>query len=181
MRPGMACMMDNQLCVCVQATHVTPGNLRAFVQAKLRRLSDGAMLEKRLRSTEDVEQAFLDRRDMEYLYSDNTGHILMDTKTFDQVAVGDEIVGDAIKFCKPNTVVMALVHERNIVSLELPNTVELEVTETEPGIKGATATKQLKEATLETGLKTRVPPFIEVGEIVRISTTDGAYLSRAKG
>ena len=181
MRPGMACMMDGQLCVCVQATHVTPGNLRAFVQAKLRRLSDGAMLEKRLRSTEDIEQAFLDRRDMEYLYSDNTGHIFMDTKTFDQIAVSEELVGDAIKFCKPNTVVMTLVHDGNIVGLELPNTVELEVAETEPGIKGATATKQMKEATLETGLKTRVPPFIEVGDVVRINTTDASYLSRVKG
>lgn len=181
MRPGMACMMDNQLCVCVQATHVTPGNLRAFVQAKLRRLSDGAMLEKRLRSTEDVEQAFLDRRDMEYLYSDNTGHILMDTKTYDQVTVTDDLIGDAIKFCKPNTVVTTLVHEGNIVSLELPNTVELEVTECDPAIKGATATNQMKDATLETGLKTRVPPFINIGDIVRINTTDGAYLSRAKG
>ena len=173
-------MMDSQLCVCVQATHVTPGNLRAFVQAKLRRLSDGAMLEKRLRSTEDVEQAFLDRRDMEYLYSDNTGHILMDTKTFDQIAVRDEIVGDAIKFCKPNTVVTTLVHNGNVISLELPNTVELEVTECDPGIKGATATKQLKEAVLETGLKTRVPPFINVGDTVRISTADASYLSRVK-
>ncbi len=177
----MACMIDNQLCVCVQATHVTPGNLRAFVQAKLRRLSDGTMLEKRLRSTVDVEEAVLDHRNMEYLYSDHTGHILMDTRTFDQSAVSDEIVGDAIKFCKPNTVVIALVHESHIVSIELPKTVELEVTEPEPGIKGATANKQMKDAVLETGLKTRVPPFINVGDTVRISTTDGSYLNRAKG
>jgi elongation factor P len=174
-------MMDNQLCVCVQATHVTPGNLRAFVQAKLRRLSDGAMLEKRLRSTEEIEQAFLDRRDMEYLYSDNTGHILMDTKTFDQITVTDDLIGDAIKYCKPNTVVTTLVHNGNVVSLELPNTVELEVTECDPGIKGATATNQMKDAVLETGLKTRVPPFINIGDVVRINTTDGAYLNRAKG
>jgi elongation factor P len=181
MRPGMAFMIDDQLCVCAQATHVTPGNLRAFVQAKLRRLSDGVMLEKRLRSTEEVDQAFLDRRDMEYLYSDNTGHILMDTKTYDQVTVTDDLIGDAIKFCKPNTVVTTLAHDGNIISLELPNTVELEVTECDPGIKGATAAKQLKDAVLETGLKTRVPPFIDVGDVVRISTSDGSYLSRAKG
>jgi elongation factor P len=181
MRPGMAFTMDNQLCTCVQATHVTPGNLRAFVQAKLRRLSDGAMLEKRLRSTEEVDQAFLDRRDMEYLYSDNTGHILMDTKTYDQVTVSNDLIGDAIKFCKPNTVVTTLVHSGNIVSLELPNTVELEVAECDPGIKGATATNQMKDAVLETGLRTRVPPFINIGDIVRISTADGSYLSRAKG
>jgi elongation factor P len=181
MRPGMACMIDNQLCVCVQATHVTPGNLRAFVQAKLRRLSDGAMLEKRLRSTEDVEQAYLDRRDMEYLYSDNTGHILMDNKTFDQATVTDDVIGDAMKFFRPNTVVTTLVYNGNVISLELPNTVELEVTECDPGIKGATATNQMKDAVLETGLKTRVPPFINIGDTVRISTTDGSYLNRAKG
>ncbi|HPC95258.1 MAG TPA: elongation factor P [Sedimentisphaerales bacterium] len=180
MRPGMAFMIDGQLCVCAQATHVTPGNLRAFVQAKLRRLADGVMLEKRLRSTEEVEQAFLDRRDMEYLYSDSTGHVLMDNKTYDQITVSDDVVGDAIKYFKPNTTITVSVHNGNVVSLELPNTVELQVTETEPGIKGATATKQLKEATLETGLKTRVPPFISVGEIVRISTADGSYLGRAK-
>lgn len=180
MRPGMAFMIDDQLCVCAQATHVTPGNLRAFVQAKLRRLSDGVMVEKRLRSTEDVEQTFLDRRDMEYLYSDGSGHILMDTKTYDQITVSDEVVGEAIRYIKPNTTIMVAVHNGNVVSLELPNTVELEVTDTEPGIKGATATKQMKEATLETGLKTRVPPFINVGDVVRVNTTDGSYLNRAK-
>jgi len=177
----MAFMIDGQLCVCTQATHVTPGNLRAFVQAKLRRLSDGVTLEKRLRSTEDVEQAFLDRREMEYLYSDSRSHVFMDNQTYDQTMVPDELLGDAMKYFKPNTAVTALVHEGNIVSVELPKVVELEVTETTPVSKGATATNQLKEATLETGLKTRVPPFIEVGEVVRVSTDDGSYLSRAKG
>jgi elongation factor P len=180
MRPGMAFMIDNQLCVCAQATHVTPGNLRAFVQAKLRRLSDGVMMEKRLRSTEEVDQTFLDRRDMEYLYSDNTGHVFMDNQTYDQMVVSDDLIGDSIKYFKPNTVVTTLVHEGNIVALELPKVVELAVTDTAPGIKGATATNQLKEAVLETGLKTRVPPFIEIGEVVRVSTEDGSYLSRAK-
>jgi elongation factor P len=180
MRPGMAFMVDNQLCVCVQATHVTPGNLRAFVQAKLRRLSDGVAIDKRLRSTEEVDQAFLERRDMEYLYSDRTGHVFMDTITFDQITVSDSVLGDSIKYFKPNTVVCTLVHEGNVVSLELPKTVDLVVTDTAPGIKGATATNQLKDATLETGLKTRVPPFITIGELVRISTDDGSYLSRAK-
>jgi elongation factor P len=176
----MAFMMDNQLCVCVQSTHVTPGNLRAFVQAKLRRLSDGNTMDKRLRSTEDVELAFLERRDMEYLYSDSSGHVFMDIVSFDQTAVPADLIGESIKYFKPNTVVCTLVHEGNVVSLELPKTVDLVVTETAPGIKGATATNQLKDATLETGLKTRVPPFITVGETVRISTEDSSYLSRAK-
>jgi len=177
----MAFIMDGQLCICTVATHVTPGNLRAFVQAKLRRLSDGVMIEKRLRSTEDVEEAFLDKRDMEYLYSDKTSHVFMDTTTYDQISVSDEMLGDAIKYFKPNTPVTALMHGEKIVSIELPKVVELAVTETTPQPKGATATNQMKDATLETGLRTRVPPFIEVGEIVRINTEDGSYLSRAKG
>jgi elongation factor P len=177
----MAFVVDGQLCVCTQATHVTPGNLRAFVQAKLRRLSDGVTMEKRLRSTEDVEQAFLDKRDMEYLYSDKSSHVFMDTQTYDQVSVSDELLGDAMKYFKPNTPVTALMHGEKMVSIELPKVVELAVTETTPQPKGATATNQMKDATLETGLRTRVPPFIEVGEVLRINTEDGAYLSRAKG
>ncbi len=180
LRPGMATTMDGQLYVCFQATHVTPGNLRAFVQAKLRRVSDGVMIEKRLRSTEEVEQAFLDRREMEYLYSDDTGHILMDNQTYDQVTVSDDLIGQAIKFVRPNTPLTTLLYQDRVVAIELPKVVELTVTETTPVPKGATATNQLKEAVLETGLKTRVPPFIDVGEVVRISTEDGSYVSRAK-
>ena len=181
MRPGMAFIVDGQLCVCTQATHVTPGNLRAFVQAKLRRLSDGVIMEKRLRSTEDVEQAFLDRRDMEYLYSDKGSHVFMDTQTYDQMTVSDELLGDSIKYFKPNTPVTALMHDSTVVSLELPKVVELKVTETTPMPRGATVTNQMKDATLETGLRTRVPPFIEVGELIRINTEDGSYAGRAKG
>jgi len=177
----MAFIVDGQLCICMVSTHVTPGNLRAFVQAKLRRLSDGVTMEKRLRSTEDVEQAFLDRRDMEYLYSDKSSHVFMDTTTYDQVTVSDELLGDAMKYFKPNTPVTALMHNETIVSIDLPKVVELAVTETTPQPKGATATNQMKDATLETGLRTRVPPFIEVGEVLRINTEDGVYLGRAKG
>jgi len=180
LRPGMATTVDGQLYVCFQATHVTPGNLRAFVQAKLRRLSDGVIIEKRLRSTEELEQAFLDRRDMEYLYSDATGHVLMDNQSYDQVNIPADLVGDSVKFLRPNTPLTTLTHEGNIVAIELPKVVELTVTETTPMPRGATATNQMKEAVLETGLKTRVPPFIAVGEVVRISTEDGSYVSRAR-
>ena len=180
MRPGMAFMVDGQLTICTVATHVTPGNLRAFVQAKLRRLSDGVIIEKRLRSTEEVEQAFLDRRDMEYLYSDKNEHVFMDTQTYDQITVSDELLGDSIKYFKANTPVTALTHEGNIVSLELPKVVELTVTDTTPMPKGSTVTNQMKDATLETGLRVRVPPFIETGEIVRVNTEDGSYGGRAK-
>ena len=180
LRPGMGAVIDGKLCVCVQAVHVTPGNLRAFVQVKMRCVADGTMLEKRLRSTEDIEQAFLDRREMEYLYSDSTGHVLMDNHTYDQITVSNDILGDSIKFFRPNTTLTALVYKDNVVSVELPKVVELTVVDTPIVAKGSTATNQLKEATLETGLKTRVPPFIETGETVRISTDDGSYLARAK-
>jgi len=180
LRPGMAVTLDGKLYVCVQAAHVTPGNLRAFVQAKLRCLADGIIIEKRLRSTEELNEAFLDKRDMEYLYSDGTGHVLMDNQSYDQVNIPADLVGDSAKFLKPNTPLTTLIYEGNIVAIELPKVVELTVAETTPMPKGATATNQMKEAVLETGLKTRVPPFIEVGEVVRISTEDGSYVARAK-
>lgn len=176
----MAFIVEGQLYVCTQSVHVTPGNLRAFVQAKLRRVSDGVIMDKRLRSTEEVEQAFLDRREMEYLYSDKTGHVLMDNASFDQITVPNELLGESIKFFKPNTSLTALVFQDKVVAVDLPKVVELAVADTSPVPKGATVTNQLKEAILETGLKTRVPPFIQVGEVVRISTEDASYVSRAK-
>ncbi|MFH1614986.1 MAG: elongation factor P [Planctomycetota bacterium] len=180
LRPGMGVIIDNKLCTCVQAAHVTPGNLRAFVQAKLRSIRDGAMLEKRFRSTENLEQAFLDRREMQYLYSDKTGLVLMDNQTYDQITIPLDMVADSVMYFKPDTTIIALMHEGNIVSIELPKVVELAVTETTPQPKGVTATNQMKDAVLETGLKTRVPPFVEIGDVVRISTEDGSYLARAK-
>jgi elongation factor P len=180
LRPGMAVTMDGKLYVCTQSTHVTPGNLRAFIQAKLRCITDGTTIEKRLRSTEELEQAFLDHREMEYLYSDNTGHVLMDNKTYDQITVSNGLLGESIKFFKPNTTITAMLYKENIISIELPKVVELAVTETTPAVKGATVTNQMKDAELETGLRVRVPPFINVGDVVRISTEDSSYLSRAK-
>jgi elongation factor P len=180
LRVGMAITLDGKLYICVQAMHVTPGNLRAFVQAKIRCLADGVIIEKRFRSTEELELAFLDRREMEYLYSDSSGHILMDTQTYDQTTVSDDLIGESIKFFRPNTPLMTLICEGKVVSIELPKSVELTVTETTPMLKGATATNQMKEAVLETGLKVRVPPFINVGDLVRISTDDASYLARAK-
>lgn len=180
LRPGMGAIIDGKLCVCFQAVHVTPGNLRAFVQAKLRVVQDGTMFEKRLRSTEDVERAFLDKREMQYLYADRTGLVLMDNESYDQITVPIEMVADAAKYLKPDTKVVAFMHDEKVVSIDLPKVVELAVKETTPQPKGATATNQMKDAVLETGLKTRVPPFIEVGEVIRISTEDGSYLSRAK-
>jgi elongation factor P len=178
MRPGMAITMDGNLYICTQAAHVTPGNLRAFVQAKLKKLSDGTIIDKRLRSTEEVEQAYMDKRQMQYLYSDASGHILMDMQTYDQVTVSNDLIGDLIKYFKPETVLTTMVHNGNVVTLELPKTVDLTVTDTAPMPANATLTNQMKDAVLETGLRVRVPPFIKIGDVVRINTEDGSYSSR---
>ena len=180
LRPGMAIMLDGNMWVITQYTHVTPGNLRAFVQVKIKNLESGVIVEKRLRAGEDVERIELDRRPMEYLFSSGGTHTFMDTENFDQHELGDDLVGEMMVYVKPNTEIVVLWADGKPVSIELPNVVELEITDTAPGIKNATATNQLKEAVCETGLKTRVPPFIAIGEVVRINTTDGSYNSRAK-
>jgi elongation factor P len=174
----MAIKMDGVVYAITQFQHVTPGNLRAFIQVKLKRVPDGTIIDKRLRSGEEVEQIDLDRREAEYLYSENVGHVFMDTSNYDQFTLSNDIVGNALQYIKPNNTVTILFADGVPMVLELPKTVDLTVTDTAPGIKGATATNQLKEATLETGLKTRVPPFIGIGEVVRVTTEDGSYLSR---
>jgi elongation factor P len=178
-RRGEAVVIDGKLFVVTNADHNTPGNLRAKVQFKLRDVSKGTILDKRVGATDDINVVTLDRRQVEYLYSDNTGHVIMDLETFDQNSIAREVFGDDILYLKPNTQMQASFHDGNLVAYELPKTVDLQVTDTPPSIKGATATNQMKEATLETGLKTRVPPFIEIGEVIRISTETGGYLSRA--
>ncbi len=179
LRPGMAIKMDGNLWVITQYTHVTPGNLRAFVQIKIKNLEKGQIIEKRLRSGEAVDVVELDRRPMTYLYAQAGKHCFMDDASYDQVELDTDTVGDLPLYILPNSQVVVCWCDGKAVSIELPNVVELEVKDTAPGIKGATATNQLKEAELETGLKTRVPPFITIGEKVRISTVDGSYNSRA--
>ena len=169
-RRGQAVIMDGRLYVVTNADHNTPGNLRAKVQFKLRDVLKGTIQDKRVGATDDIETTNLDSRQVEYLYSDNDGHIIMDLETYDQNTIPKEVFGNDILFLKPNTQMTAMFHEGKIVSYELPKTVDLKVTDTMPAIKGATATNQMKDAVCETGLKTRVPPFIEVGEVVRIST-----------
>ena len=178
-RRGQAVIVDGKLYVVTNADHNTPGNLRAKVQFKMRDVSKGTIQDKRVGATDDIQTATLDRRQVEYLYSDNEGHVLMDLETYDQNNIPKEVFGDDILLLKPNTQLMAMFHEGKVVSYELPSTVELKVTDTPPGIKGATATNQQKDAKLETGLSVRVPPFIEVGEVVRISTENNQYMSRA--
>lgn len=181
LRQGLGVKIDGKLAVATGVEHRTPGNLRAFIQLKYREIVSGKTLEKRLSSSDDIEVIELDRRTMEYLYSDNNGAVFMDSENYDQITIPAEVLGDALLYLRPNTEATVLCNEGNPITIELPSAVELTITDTPPGIKGATATNQLKEATCETGLKTRVPPFINPGELVRISTADGSYMARAKG
>jgi elongation factor P len=178
-RRGQAVIIDGKLCIVTNADHNTPGNLRAKVQFKMRDVSKGTILDKRVGATDDIETATLDRRQVEYLYSDNDGHVLMDMETYEQESIPKVVFGEDILYLKPNTPMTAMFHEGKIVSYEMPKTVDLKITDTPPIIKGATATNQLKDAELETGLRTRVPGFIEIGETIRVSTETGEYLSRA--
>src|SRR3954452_5496463 len=176
---GQAVIIDGKLYVVTNADHNTPGNLRAKVQFKRRDVLKGTIQDKRVGATDDIETTSVDSRPVEYLYSDNDGHVLMDLETYDQSTIPREVFGNDILYLKPNTQLTAMFHDGKIVGYDMPKTVDLKVTDTPPGIKGATATNQQKDATMETGLKTRVPPFIEIGETLRISTDGGTYLSRA--
>lgn len=177
----MAIQMDGQAWLVVSYEHVKPGKGPAYTQVKLKNVQTGGHMEKRLRSGEEVEQVNIDRRQMEYLYSEASGAVFMDHENYDQTTIGPDVLGDALSYLKPNTSVTGMVYKGNVISIELPPMVELEVTDTTPGIKGATATNQLKEATCETGLKTRVPPFITKGEVIKIATETGEYQGRATG
>src|SRR5215210_7731555 len=145
-RKGQAVIMDGKLMVVTNADHNTPGNLRAKVQFKLRDVSKGTIQDKRVGATDDIETTSLDSRQVEYLYSDNEGHILMDLETYDQQTIAKDVFGNDILYLKPNTQLTAHYHEGKIVTYDLPKTVELQVAETQPSIKGSTATNQLKDA-----------------------------------
>ena len=177
-RPGSAIIQDGNVYIVVTTEHVKPGKGPAYAQVKMRNAATGSHIEKRYRSSEEVQSATLDRRELEYLYSDNTGAVFMDNETYEQTTIHPDVLGESMSYVKPNTTITGLVYNGNVINIELPASVDLQVTDTAPGIKGATATNQLKEAVLETGLKTRVPPFIANGEMIRVSTTTGEYLSR---
>jgi elongation factor P len=160
--------------------HVTPGKGRAHVQTKLRNLLDGTQTEVRLRSTDDVEKVALETKEMQYLYSDGDGYHFMDTQTYDQVSLTAEVLGDAVKYIVPDAILTTDWFEGQAVGIELPPVVDLEVVETAPGVKDATASAQRKPAKLETGLVVQVPPFINEGERIRVNTADASYAERAK-
>ncbi len=181
LKPGMAVSMNGKLYVCVKTEHVKPGKGPAYVQGKLRAIDGSGIAEKRFNSSDNIDGATLDRRTMEFLYADGEGGgTFMDMEDYDQMDLNTDILGDALLYLAPNAQCTVLVHEGRPVVVELPASVEVTIAETTPGIKGATATNQLKEATCDTGLKTRVPPFITEGEKVKVSTEDGSYISRVK-
>jgi elongation factor P len=179
LRPGMVIKFNKELCSVFKMEHRTPGNLRGFVQVKMRRLSSGAMLEHRFSSEDKVERAALEQHDMEYLYDDGEYFYFMNIETFEQLHLLKDLLGDATNFLIPNLKVAVEFYEGKPISVELPPSVDLTVVETEPGIKGASVSNVTKPAKLETGLVVQVPPFINEGEKIRVSTSESAYLERA--
>jgi elongation factor P len=180
MQKGQTVTVDGKLYAIVDYQHVKLGKGGAVYQTKLKSLTDGSIQNIRLRSEENIDEAFLDKRTYEYLYSAGSEHILMDTTTYDQITLDDDAFGDGPKYLKPNTQLQVSMYEGKPVVVTLPNTVDLEVTDTPPEIKGATATNQNKPATLETGLIVQVPPFIKTGELIRVDTRTGEYVTRVK-
>ena len=179
MKKGQTIKVDGKLYAIVDYQHVKLGKGGAIYQTKLKSLTDGLIQNIRLRSEENIEEAYLDRRTYEYLYSSGSEHVLMDVKTYDQISLDDAAFGDGPKYLKPNIQLQVSMYEGKPLVIELPNTVDLEVTDTAPEIKGATATNQNKPATLETGLVVQVPPFVKIGDVLRIDTRSGQYLTRA--
>ena len=179
LRPGMVVKFNNELHSVFSMVHRTPGNLRGFVQAKMRNLRSGSMIEHRFSSEDKVERVSLDEQEMEYLYDDGESFHFMNTETFEQMHLTKDMLGDGTLYLIPNLRVNVEFYEGKAISVELPPSVEMTVQETEPGLKGATVSNVTKPAKFETGLVVQVPPFINEGEKIRVSTADGSYLERA--
>ncbi len=179
MRPGMVIKFNNELFSIFSVFHRTPGNLRGFVQAKMRSLRSGSMTEHRFSSEDRVERAVLDEHEMEYLYDDGEFYYFMNTANFEQMHLTKDILGDGVQYLVSQLKVNVEFYEGQPISVELPATVDLAVVETEPSLKGATVSNVTKPAKLETGLVVQVPPFINQGERIRVNTTDGTYQERA--
>lgn len=177
-RTGLTIEVDGDIYVVVDFQHVKPGKGSAFVRSKLKNLRTGAVIDKTFRAGEKVSRAHLERREMQYLYKEGNFFVFMDTETYEQFTLSEEHLGDNINFLKDNMNIYLLNYEGNIVGIELPNFVDLEVVATDPGIRGDTATGGTKPATLETGLIVQVPLFIEVGDVLKIDTRTGNYLER---
>ncbi len=163
----------------LELQHVTPGNLRGFVRVKLRNIRNGGVSDQKLRSEDTLDRATLEQHDMQYLYKDGDGYCFMNTSSYEQVTLSSDLIGDAINYIKPEMTIEVEFYGSEAVGVALPPAVDLEVVDTAPGIKGATASAQVKPATLETGVVVQVPPFVNPGDTVRVNTDTGEYLSRA--
>ena len=178
LKKGMLIKMERDLFRVIELQHVTPGNLRGFVRVKLRNIRNAALADHRFRSDDTVDRATLDEREMQYLYKDGEDFYFMDTSSYEQVHISNEALGDSVNYIKPEMTIQVEFYGVEPVGIELPPTVDLKVLDTAPGIKGATASAQVKPATLETGLVVNVPPFVNSGDIIRVNTETGEYLSR---
>ncbi|HXU14422.1 MAG TPA: elongation factor P [Terriglobales bacterium] len=179
LRPGMIIKHNNDLHSVFSVEHRTPGNLRAFIQAKLRNLRTGAMFEHRFRSPDPIEKITVDEVQMEYLYQDGDDYYFMNTENYEQIHLKRDTLGDSVDYLTPNLQIQVEFFDGKAVGIELPQTVELTIIETEPGLKSATASSVTKPAKTETGLVVQVPPFINEGERIKVDTAEGVYLSRA--
>ncbi len=179
LKRGMCIKHDGDLYRVVEAQHKTPGNLRGMVQAKIRHLKSGSIIDHRFRSVDMVERAMLDESEMEFLYQDGQMYHFMNNETFEQIGLSDEVLGDAVHYLIPNIRLKVEMWEERPVGIELPQTVDMKVVETEPAIKGASVSNVGKPAKMETGLMVQVPPFISEGDVIRIDTETGAYVERA--
>jgi elongation factor P len=175
----MVVKFNNELYSVFSMVHRTPGNLRGFVQAKMRSLRSGSMMEHRFASEDKVERVALDEQEMEYLYDDGEYYYFMNTESFEQMHLTKDILGDGVQYLIPQLKVNVEFYEGKPISVELPPSIEMTVVETEPGLKGATVSNVTKPATMDTGLVVQVPPFINQGEKIRVSTSDGSYQERA--
>ena len=178
LRKGMLIKLENGLFRILDLQHITPGNWRGMVKVKLRNLRTGSLLDQRLRSEDIVERETLDEREVQYMYGDANGYYFMDTSTYEQFQLSGEALGDATNYLVPEGLVRVEFYGSEPVGIEMPQTVDLRVEDTAPGIKGATASAQVKPAKLETGLVIQVPPFVNPGDVVRVNTETGEYQSR---
>ena len=177
-RNGVTIEVDGKVCQVIDFMHVKPGKGAAFVRVKMKNIIDGGVVETTFRPTESFDEAFIERKKMQYLYNDGELYYFMDNETFDQIAVSSEDVGDSLKFVKENEEVSVSIYQGKPFAIEPPLTVELRVTETEPGFKGDTAQGATKPAIVETGASVNVPLFVEQGDVIKIDTRTGEYLSR---
>jgi elongation factor P len=179
-RRGMVIVFEGQPCKVVEFRHHTPGNLRAMIQTKLRNIRTGSSFEHRFRSADTIERASLEQHEMEYMYSDGSHHHFMNTETYDQVALSDDDLGDAAQWLAAGLKIQAEFYEGAPIGIDLPPSLELTVTQTEPSLKGATVSNVNKPATLENGVTIQVPPFINEGDRIRVDPVEGRYMERAK-